>query len=84
MSAPFSRGYCGGGDPAACREALWRSLSDAAGDLQAGFGSAAVGDWRRSVADDAIELSALGLVSLPPIPWQNRPTFQQVVQVGAP
>jgi acyl-homoserine lactone acylase PvdQ len=84
VAGPFSRVYCGGGVLAACRAALWRSLSDAAAALHAEFGSAAVGDWRRAVADDQIEFSALGLVSLPPIPWQNRPTFQQVVQVGAP
>ena len=83
VAGPWSRAYCGGGVPAACREALWRSLSAAAAELEAEFGSAAVGSWRRTVADDQIEFSALGLVSVPPMPWANRPTFQQVVQVGS-
>lgn len=73
--APASQTYCGAGDPAACRAALWRSLSAAAGALQAEFGSVAVGDWRRTVADDRIEYGALGLTTLPPAPWTNRPTL---------
>jgi hypothetical protein len=32
-------------------------------------------------ADDAISYKAVGLVSVPDSPWQNRPTFQQVVEV---
>ncbi|HET9444074.1 MAG TPA: penicillin acylase family protein, partial [Acidimicrobiales bacterium] len=84
VAEPWSRAYCGAGVPADCRQVLWRSMADAAAALEAEFSSAAVDDWRRTVADDAIEHAALGLVSLPPSPWVNRPTFQQVVQVGAP
>ena len=29
---------------------------------------------------DAINFRALGIVGQPPIDWQNRPTFQQVIQ----
>jgi hypothetical protein len=29
---------------------------------------------------DAIQFRALGLVTQPAIDWQNRPTFQQVVE----
>ncbi|HET7486335.1 MAG TPA: penicillin acylase family protein [Acidimicrobiales bacterium] len=84
VAAPWSRTYCGAGAGlAACRQALWQSLSDAAGALQAEFGSASVGDWKRTVADDQIEYSVLGLTTMAPAPWINRPTFQQVVEVGA-
>lgn len=31
-------------------------------------------------AYDAIHFNALGLVGQPALDWQNRPTFQQVVQ----
>jgi acyl-homoserine lactone acylase PvdQ len=81
VQGPFSRTYCGGGVQSACRDALWASLSAAAADLQAEFGSAAVADWRRQVADEEIRHVAAGITSVPAIAWQNRPTFQQVVHV---
>ena len=34
-------------------------------------------------AYDAIGFRALGIVGQPSIPWQNRPTFQQVVSFPA-
>ena len=37
--------------------------------------------WTDDPADDAISYKAVGLVSVPDSPWQNRPTFQQVVEV---
>ncbi len=78
---PFSRTYCGGGDLATCRSDLWASLSQAAGDLENEFGSSNVDDWQRTIADDAIKHQTVGVVGVPDIPWQNRPTFQQVVQI---
>jgi acyl-homoserine lactone acylase PvdQ len=81
VTGPLSRVYCGGGDLAACRTALWASLSQAAADLQTEFGSAAVADWRRQIADEEIHHTAAGVTTVPAIAWQNRPTFQQVVQV---
>ena len=83
VTAPWSQTYCGGGSLAACRQTLWDSLSVAAGRLQAEFGTPVVGTWKRTIADDQIVYSALGLSSAPPAPWVNRPTFQQLVQVGA-
>lgn len=79
---PWSREYCGAGDLNACRAALWTSLGQAASDLQTEFGSPAVGDWKRSIADDEIRATAIGVNQLPPLEWINRPTFQQVVQAG--
>ncbi|RCW45740.1 acyl-homoserine lactone acylase PvdQ [Halopolyspora algeriensis] len=80
----FQATYCGGGDLEACRHALWKSLSAVAGELEKDFGSPSVRGWRRVPADDAIVHSPLGLTSIPEIDWVNRPTFQQVVEVGAP
>jgi acyl-homoserine lactone acylase PvdQ len=81
VTQPFSRAYCGGGVLAACRDALWNALGQAAADLTTEFGSAAVADWRRQIADEDIRHTAAGITTVPAIDWQNRPTFQQVVQV---
>ncbi len=81
---------CAGG-PATCRTtvdaallATYRALVTANG------GSTAVPTWTASTASaaasqtmpvfDAIQFRALGIVGQPAIDWQNRPTFQQVVQ----
>ena len=80
----FHTTYCGGGDLAACRAALWRSLSTVAEQLQADLESPLVRDWRRIPADDAIVHTPTGVTTVPDIHWVNRPTFQQVVEVGAP
>lgn len=81
---PFHTTYCGDGDLGACRQALWESLSAVAAELEADFGSPRVREWRRVPADDAIVHTPTGLTSVPGIQWVNRPTFQQVVEVGAP
>ena len=81
VTAPFSRTYCGDGDQAVCAAELWDSLSQTAADLEAEFSSATVADWQRTVEDDAIRHSAAGVVSVPPIPFQNRPTYQLIVEV---
>jgi acyl-homoserine lactone acylase PvdQ len=78
---PWSRPYCGGGVLADCRAALWQAMSQAAADLQAEFGSANVADWKRQIADEDIRHTAVGVTAVPAIPWINRPTFQQVVQL---
>ncbi len=83
VDAPFHREYCGDGDLAACRRALWESLAATAAALQDEFDSAAVADWRRTIADDELRHRPL-VVGVDPIHWINRPTFQQVVQLGVP
>lgn len=79
VAGPFHRTYCGDGDLDRCREALWRSLSDTAAALEQEFGSSDVSDWERQVSDDDIRHVVVGVVGVPAIHWQNRPTFQQVV-----
>src|SRR5439155_1333295 len=75
---PFSRTYCGNGVLAACRAALWHAMDQAAADLEAEFGDPNVANWKRVPADEEIQHSAVGVTSVPPIDWINRPTFQQV------
>ena len=72
------------GDRSACRSALWWSLADASAAPEAEFGSAEVADRQRVPADDAIVASAVGVRGVRDIDWQNRPTFQQVVQLPPP
>jgi hypothetical protein len=78
---PFSHVYCGGGVLAACRDALWASLSQAAADLEAEFSSPDVANWKRAMVDDDVRHTAVGVTEIPAIHWINRPTFQQVVQL---
>jgi hypothetical protein len=82
----FSRGYCGGGDLAACRTALVNSLQDAAGvsagELYPEAGNCFTGDIGDSqMCHDAIRFRTVGAVGVDPIEWINRPTWQQVVEI---
>ncbi|WP_037572469.1 penicillin acylase family protein [Phaeacidiphilus oryzae] len=73
--------YCGGGDLAQCRQVLLSTLSQASA---ATFQQVYPGDSDCSAGDqwcaDAIIQRPLGGVTDPTIEWQNRPTYQQVVQ----
>jgi acyl-homoserine lactone acylase PvdQ len=76
----YSRIYCGGGSRTRCRQALRASLKDAltvtAADL---YGK---GDCARTpdpACYDQNRSVITGAISQPPFPFQNRPTFQQVV-----
>jgi hypothetical protein len=78
----YSRVYCGHGDVARCRDALLDSLSAA---LKVPYselypGSCPQGDPQ--LCYDAVEHRALGVITQPSIPWINRPTFQQAVEIG--
>ncbi len=83
VAAPWSRTYCGGGALTACRTALWDSLSQAAVDLEAEFSDPDVPDWRRAMAYEDVRHTAVGVTGVEAIHWINRPTFQQVVQIGS-
>jgi acyl-homoserine lactone acylase PvdQ len=81
VSAPLSQSYCGGGDLSACRTALLDSLKQAAAepasDVYPADAYCKAGDqW----CADSIVQEPLGGVTDPIIAWQNRPTYQQVVQ----
>ena len=67
---------CADGTLGGCRAALLSSLKAALSELG--------GDppqWNVDPATDAIHYRAIGLVAVPDSPWQNRPTFQQVVEI---
>lgn len=75
---PYRELACAGtGEPAACRAALAASLDQALADL-GGIGNR--DSWNANEARDRIQHRAIGLASVPAIDWQNRPTFQQVVE----
>ena len=76
--------HCGGGELAACRTMLLDTLRVAAAQPAAEVYPAddpcAAGDqW----CADAIRQSPLGGITHPLSPWQNRPTYQQVVSFPA-
>ncbi|MGB8649703.1 MAG: penicillin acylase family protein [Mycobacteriales bacterium] len=77
----YSRSYCGG--PAACRTALRASLHAAVqAALATEKASSVVALTYDKTRDDIVSVAA-GVVGARPIDWQNRPTFQQVVQFTA-
>ena len=90
---PLSRRYCGGGRLARCRTLIAGSLKDAAQQVAERYGSlsavripATCGDDEQGAPGrrrgcDQIEFTTAGAVGTDPIHWQDRPTFQQVVQV---
>ncbi|GIH10172.1 penicillin acylase [Rhizocola hellebori] len=84
VAGPLAATYCGAGNLAACRSVLLSTLATAAAvpasQVYPGDGDCAAGDqW----CADTIIHSALGGIGQDPISWQNRPTYQQVVQFPA-
>ena len=78
----WSRVYCGGGSKAKCRAALLGTLSDAlkvtAADL---YGHGSCASTPDPACADQNKWTVASAVSIPPFPFQNRPTFQQTVEV---
>ena len=80
---------CDGG-PATCHRAVDAALKKTYDALVTANGSSNVASWTVSTAAkaasqtmpefDAIHFRALGIVGQPAIDWQNRPTFQQVIE----
>ena len=89
VEGPHSRVYCGGGNVSACRDALLSSLRAAIAAPRATVYADAVCEEERNEAledqlcFDSIEHSPIGAITQPLIGWQNRPTFQQVVEIDA-
>jgi acyl-homoserine lactone acylase PvdQ len=77
VKGPYSRVYCGLGKLAACRTALLNSLGAA---LQHDSDAEIYGGESQAT-HDKIAFTAVGAITQPRIPWVNRPTFQQAVQV---
>jgi acyl-homoserine lactone acylase PvdQ len=78
----YSYGYCGKGKLAACRKVLLESLDKAIESLEDAFG-ADPATWDVDEAADAIQFTAVGVQGQDPMQWQNRPTFQQVLEFKA-
>ncbi|CCH27971.1 penicillin acylase family protein [Actinosynnema sp. NPDC047251] len=81
VAGPLGAKYCGGGNLGACRQVLLDSLTQAAAvpatTTYPGDASCAAGDqW----CADTIVHRAMGGITQDRIHWQNRPTYQQVVQ----
>jgi acyl-homoserine lactone acylase PvdQ len=80
---------CGGG-PATCDAAIETALRRTRNALITANGSTDPSTWTQSSESkdagqtmpvfDAIQFRALGIVGQPAIDWQNRPTFQQVIE----
>src|SRR4051794_6820103 len=81
----YSRVYCGRGSLARCRSALRSALRAALkadpAKLYADDVCAKAGRPGDQTCFDAIYFRPLGAITQPLIGWQNRPTFQQVVEV---
>jgi hypothetical protein len=81
----YSRVYCGGGSQPRCSQALRKSLKNALKADPAKLYDDAVckaaGRSGDQACFDSIYFRPLGAITQPLIPWQNRPTFQQVVEV---
>jgi acyl-homoserine lactone acylase PvdQ len=85
----LTRHECGGG-PTTCRRAIAHALATTYDLLGAANGTQDVASWNASTLSkaagqtmpefDSIGFQALGIVGQPNIDWQNRPTFQQVVE----
>jgi acyl-homoserine lactone acylase PvdQ len=85
VRGPLAQRYCGGGVLSACRDMLLSTLKQAAATPAATVypgdsGGCAAGDqW----CADSILQRPLGGIGDDRIAWQNRPTFQQVVEFPA-
>jgi acyl-homoserine lactone acylase PvdQ len=89
----YSQSYCGSGSLAACQAALQNALQGTIDALTSAYGSADPSKWTCSrsnsgagqcnPARDDIAFSAVGVGTVPNMPWVNRPTFQQVVSYQA-
>jgi acyl-homoserine lactone acylase PvdQ len=93
-SGRLSRIYCGGGPArngslASCRAILLSTLATAAQRVAASQGTSDPTKWNLPATCpvpstgppncDEIVFEDTGAIDTPPVPWQNRPTYQQVV-----
>jgi acyl-homoserine lactone acylase PvdQ len=79
VKGPFANRYCGDGDLAACRTAVWAALDAAGNQLAAAQGPDPTA-WRADATADRVHF-APGILQAT-MRWTNRPTFQQVLSFG--
>jgi acyl-homoserine lactone acylase PvdQ len=78
----YSRTYCGGGSLARCQAALASSLKAASSASNSIYSDPACKQEHMDQSQwcyDTIQFRPLGAITMPPIAWQNRPTYQQAV-----
>jgi acyl-homoserine lactone acylase PvdQ len=82
---PYSKRYCGGGVRSRCRSALRSALAASLDadprELYRDAACAQAGQPGDQACYDKIVFRATGAVTQPMIGWQNRPTYQQAVEV---
>jgi acyl-homoserine lactone acylase PvdQ len=78
----YSQTYCGGGSLETCRQALQGSLLQALSVTpQEIYGHGECSEDPQASCFDMNRFVSASGVSVPPFPFQNRPTFQQVVEL---
>ena len=75
----YSRIYCGGGQLVKCRRVLRASLRAAVDELVAEYGSDPAA-WDAQEDRDRIQFAPVGIQGQDSMQWQNRPTFQQLLE----
>lgn len=80
VEAPYNYSYCGKGRIARCRTQLSRSLTATVKELLDEQNAEKVADLTYDKNEDNIRHSTAGVVGVREIDWQNRPTFQQVIE----
>ena len=82
VRGPWSRVYCGRGSLKRCRAAILSSLSAALAVNPADL--YAKGDCDKDPDAECFDKNRwveAAAVTVPPMPFQNRPTFQQVIEI---
>jgi len=80
--AAYKQLYCGKGSLEACRQALQNSLQEALSVTPAQiYGNGACSGNPQASCFDMNRWTSASAISVPPFPFQNRPTFQQVVEL---
>jgi hypothetical protein len=85
VRAPYSKRYCGGGNRARCRtllrDALSRAIDVSPAALYADAACTQAGRRNDQACFDKIAFRSTGGITQPMIGWQNRPTYQQAVEI---
>jgi len=76
VKGAYKTKFCGVGDLALCRAALWSALDAAAAELVAAQG-ATPSAWRADAKKERIQFTSGILADT--MRWSNRPTFQQIM-----
>jgi acyl-homoserine lactone acylase PvdQ len=83
VAQKYARAFCGRGKLAGCRSALERSLAAALGEsATTTYPADDVCKAGDQTCLDEVRFRPLGGVTQPLIPWINRPTYQQAVEIG--